>query len=138
MQIHTVEKPYDKSIHTGEEPYIYDIIIASLIKNPVHKSYFLPHLLVKMNYFVHLVTKLFLIKCLNHLRLFCSVKLMLVFISEQHLMSSWLRILGIQLRFWNSLVHVERLSIIPLTSLCYNLSWSGHQNAASLVQLGCK
>ena len=26
------------SIHTREEPYIYDFIIVSLIKNPVHKK----------------------------------------------------------------------------------------------------
>ena len=32
MLIHTEEKPYGKSIHTGEEPYIYDFIIESLIK----------------------------------------------------------------------------------------------------------
>ena len=32
MSIHTKEKPYGKSIHTGEEPYIYDFIIVSLIK----------------------------------------------------------------------------------------------------------
>ena len=29
--IHTEEKPYDKSVHTGEEPYIYGFIIVSLI-----------------------------------------------------------------------------------------------------------
>ena len=29
--IHTEEKPYDKSVHTGEKPYIYDFIIVSLI-----------------------------------------------------------------------------------------------------------
>ena len=29
--IHTEEKPYDKSVHTGEETYIYDFIIVSLI-----------------------------------------------------------------------------------------------------------
>ena len=34
-----LEKTYGKSIHTGEEPYIYDIIIVSLIKSPVHKVY---------------------------------------------------------------------------------------------------
>ena len=28
--IHIEEKPYDKSVHTGEEPYIYDFIIVSL------------------------------------------------------------------------------------------------------------
>ena len=33
MLIHT-EKPYVKSIHTGEESYNYDYIIVSLIKNP--------------------------------------------------------------------------------------------------------
>ena len=32
--IHTEEKPYDKSVHTGEEPYIYDFIIVSLNNNP--------------------------------------------------------------------------------------------------------
>ena len=31
--IHTEEKPYDKSVHTGEEPYIYDFITVS----PVNK-----------------------------------------------------------------------------------------------------
>ena len=34
MLIHTDEKPYGKSIPTGEEPYIYDFIIVSLIKKP--------------------------------------------------------------------------------------------------------
>ena len=32
--IHTEEKPYDKSVHTGEEPYIDFIIIVSLINKP--------------------------------------------------------------------------------------------------------
>ena len=32
--IHTEEKPYDKSVHTGEEPYIYGFIIVSLIDKP--------------------------------------------------------------------------------------------------------
>ena len=32
--IHTEEKPYDKSVHTGEEPYIYGFIIVSLINKP--------------------------------------------------------------------------------------------------------
>ena len=32
--IHTEEKLYDKSVHTGEEPYIYGFIIASLINKP--------------------------------------------------------------------------------------------------------
>ena len=30
----TEEKPYGKSIHTGEEPYIYDFIIVSFIQSP--------------------------------------------------------------------------------------------------------
>ena len=34
MLIHTEEKPYDKSVHTWEEPYIYDFIIVSLINKP--------------------------------------------------------------------------------------------------------
>ena len=29
--IHTEEKPDDKSVHTGEEPYIYGFIIVILI-----------------------------------------------------------------------------------------------------------
>ena len=33
MLIHTEEKPYGKSIHTGEELYFYDFIIVSFIKN---------------------------------------------------------------------------------------------------------
>ena len=32
MLIHTEEKRYGKSIHAGEEPYIYDFNIVSLIK----------------------------------------------------------------------------------------------------------
>ena len=32
--IHTEEKPYDKSVHTGEEPYIYDFIIVCLFNKP--------------------------------------------------------------------------------------------------------
>ena len=31
MIFHTEEKPYDKSVDTGEEPYIYEFIIVSLI-----------------------------------------------------------------------------------------------------------
>ena len=50
MLIHTEEKPYGKSIHTGEEPYIYDFIIVSLIKT-VYKNNPLSKLLVKINYF---------------------------------------------------------------------------------------
>ena len=38
MSIHTAEKPYGKSIHTGDEPYIYDFIIVSLIKTPGSKE----------------------------------------------------------------------------------------------------
>ena len=32
--VRTEEKPYDKSVHTGEEPYIYGLIIVSLINKP--------------------------------------------------------------------------------------------------------
>ena len=32
--IHTEEKPYDKPVHAGEEPYIYGFIIVSLINKP--------------------------------------------------------------------------------------------------------
>ena len=32
--IHTEEKPYGKSVHTGEKPYIYGFIIVSLINKP--------------------------------------------------------------------------------------------------------
>ena len=32
--IHTEEKPYDKSVRTGKEPYIYDFIIVWLINIP--------------------------------------------------------------------------------------------------------
>ena len=37
--IHTEEKPYDKSVHTGEEPYIYDFIIVKLINKPASQKY---------------------------------------------------------------------------------------------------
>ena len=36
--IHTEEKPYDKSVHTGEEPYIYDFIIVRLINKPTSQK----------------------------------------------------------------------------------------------------
>ena len=36
--IHTEEKPYDKSVHTGEEPYIYDFIIVRLINKPASQK----------------------------------------------------------------------------------------------------
>ena len=32
--IRTEEKPYYKSVHAGEEPYIYDFITVSLINKP--------------------------------------------------------------------------------------------------------
>ena len=32
--IHTEEKPYEKSVHTGDEPYIYGFIIVSFINKP--------------------------------------------------------------------------------------------------------
>ena len=53
MLIHTEETPYGKSIHTGEEPYIYDFIILSVIKNLVHKNKPLSIVLVKINYLGH-------------------------------------------------------------------------------------
>ena len=53
--IHIEEKPYDKSVHTGEEPYIYGFIIVSLINNLVHKNKPLSNLLVIMNHFGHRV-----------------------------------------------------------------------------------
>ena len=36
--IHTEEKPYDKSVNTGEEPYIYGFIIVSLNNKPVSQE----------------------------------------------------------------------------------------------------
>ena len=48
MYSHTEEKPYDKSIYTGEEPHIYDFISVSSTSNSVHKSYPLSNLLVKL------------------------------------------------------------------------------------------
>ena len=99
---YTEENPYGKSIHTGEEPYIYYSIIVSFIKDPVYKNNPLSNLLVKINYFVHwelLAAKVLLIQCLNYLCSFSSVKLMLIIIKKQHLYFSWLCVLGIQLRF---------------------------------------
>ena len=49
--IHTEEKPYDKSVHTGEEPYIYDFMIVSLINKPRSQNQTMSNLLVKINYF---------------------------------------------------------------------------------------
>ena len=51
--MHTEEKPYDKSVHSGEEPYIYDFIIVSLINKIVHKNSPLSSLLFKINHFGH-------------------------------------------------------------------------------------
>ena len=53
MLIHTGEEPHIMSTHTGKELYIHDIIVVSVIKNPVHKTYPLVNPLVKMNLFVH-------------------------------------------------------------------------------------
>ena len=38
ISIHTEEKPYDKSVHTGEEAYIYDFIIVRLINKPASQK----------------------------------------------------------------------------------------------------
>ena len=51
--IHTEEKPYYKSFHTGEEPYIYDFIIVGSLINLVHKNNPLSNLLVKIDHFGH-------------------------------------------------------------------------------------
>ena len=80
MLIHTKDKPYGKSIHTGEEPYIYDFIIEASLKK-VHKNNPLSNLLVKINYFglrKLLAPKVLLNQCLNLLCSFCSVKLVLI------------------------------------------------------------
>ena len=130
MLIHAEKKPYDKSIYTGEEPYICDFIIVSFIKKIVYKNNPLSNLLVKINYFVQrelLAPKLLLIQCLNHICLFCSVKLMLIIIKEQHLYFS----------LWTSHIHVEHCFMILLTRLCYTLFWSQHQIVITLVQLRC-
>ena len=62
--IHTEEKPYDKPVYTGEESYIYDFIIVSLINNMIHKNNTLSNLLVKINHLSHresLTSKILLI-----------------------------------------------------------------------------
>ena len=141
MLIHAEKKPYDKSIYTGEEPYICDFIIVSFIKKIVYKKNPLSNLLVKINYFVQrelLAPKLLLIQCLNHICLFCSVKLMLIIFKEQHLYFSLLCVLSIQLRLWTSHIQVEHCSMMLLTRLCYTLFWSQHQIVINLVKLGCK
>ena len=45
MSIYTEEKPYGKSIHTGEEPYIYDFIIVKVSKGVKLRSRYnqVPH-----------------------------------------------------------------------------------------------
>ena len=86
-----------KSIHTGEEPYIHDFIIVSFIKKQCTR---ISNILVGINYFVHrkrLALKLLLIQCLNHICSFCSVKLILIIIKEQHLYFKLLSILDIQI-----------------------------------------
>ena len=44
--IHTEENPYDKSVHTGEEPYIYDFIIVKVSKGAKIRNQYnqVPHL----------------------------------------------------------------------------------------------
>ena len=39
MVIYTGEEHYTKSVHTGDEPHIHDIIVESFIKTPVYKTY---------------------------------------------------------------------------------------------------
>ena len=51
--IRTEEKSYDKSVHIGEEPYIYDFIIVRLINKSASQKYPLSNLLVKINHFGH-------------------------------------------------------------------------------------
>ena len=66
--IHTEEKPYDKSVHTGEEPSIYDYITVSPVNKHDSREYPLSNLLVRINPFSHgerLASKILLIKCLN-------------------------------------------------------------------------
>ena len=36
--IHTEEKLYDKPVHTGDKPYIYDFIIVRLINIPASQK----------------------------------------------------------------------------------------------------
>ena len=83
--IHTEENPYGMSIHAGDEPYIYGLIVVSFVKNQVHKNNPLSNLLGKINYFVHrelMMAKLLPIQCLNYLCSFYSVKLILIFIKN--------------------------------------------------------
>ena len=63
---------------------------------------------------------------------------MLISINKQHLYLGWLCILGIQIRFWASLIYVEHCSMLPLIRICYTLSWPQHQIVVTLVQLECK
>ena len=53
LLVHTEEKPYDKSVHTGEEPYIYDLIIVRLINKPASQNNPLSNVLVEINHFGH-------------------------------------------------------------------------------------
>ena len=53
MLIHTEEKTYDKSVRTGEEPYIYDLTIVRLVNKPASQNTPLSNLLVKINLFGH-------------------------------------------------------------------------------------
>ena len=42
-----------KSVHTGEEPYIYDLTIVRLVNEPASQNSPLSNLLVKINLFGH-------------------------------------------------------------------------------------
>ena len=64
-------KPYNKSVHTGEEPYIYDFIIVSVINKPGSQKTPLLNLLVKINHFGH--SELLALKVLLMLYLIFSV-----------------------------------------------------------------
>ena len=46
--IHTGENLRNKSINTGEKPYINDVVFVSFMKTPVHKTYHLSSQLIKL------------------------------------------------------------------------------------------
>ena len=104
---------YDKSIHTGDEPHIYDFVIVMIIKTQFTKvtpcqTYWLKlTILFTETLGCNIIANSMLKSSL--FILFCNTC-----IKEQHLYFSWLSILDIQFRFWTSLVHV-----IPQIRLCY-------------------
>ena len=149
--IHTGEEPYTKSVKTGEEPHIHDIIVLSFIKKqftnctPCRIHWLKWTILFAKSFdFKYIATCNSMFKYYLVI-LFYSVNWCWFFIYEHHLyciklglfMSVFYNV-GVKLLFFDLACSWRTLwSMILLNSLRYTISWSWHQNMATLVWLGC-